>query len=73
MEGSLSKVYFETGQNGGIATLGGGLHIEAVWGLEYPNHSENPTRAVIAALNIQRALKEFIALTQLDSDQTNTT
>jgi hypothetical protein len=64
MGGSLSKVYYDGSQDHHEHADGraGGLQIIAEWGLHSINYHDNCARACIAALNIQRAVREFILL-----------
>lgn len=62
MGGSLSKVYYDGGQTTGYD---GGLQIIAEWGLHGLNYHDNASRACIAALKIQKAIHEFILLTNV--------
>lgn len=66
MGGSLSKVSYDGGQSLNQNGYEGGLQIVAEWGLFSLHHYDSPTRACIAALNIQKAVKEFILLSNLD-------
>ena len=75
--GSISKIFF----NGtfskvsnmpppGTSTGEGGLQIIVEWGHNFLNNIDNPARACISALNIQRAVKEFIMMAQIDLGST---
>ena len=68
MQGSLSKIYYDSGRPHVTGGFDGGLQIIAEWGQHAVNGSDGPARACLAAQNIQKAVKEFILLTNMHSE-----
>ena len=67
MRGSLTRIFYDgcagpsSDPRQGEESQGG-LQIEAEWGLGSLTNFDNPTRACLAAINIQKAVREFILL-----------
>lgn len=73
MRGSLTKIFYDGGghvsdQVQNQSGFDGGLQIVAEWGNHALNNNDNPTRACIAAMNIQKAVREFILTTSNAAD-----
>ena len=74
MRGSLTKILYDAGgqvcdhSNTQTSGFDGGLQIVAEWGQPALNNHDNPARACLAAINIQKAVREFILATNNIAD-----